>query len=135
MGIAKGADVSMAISKAVTKAKKHMINVPIIDGTIPHMVRVKVGSAIVLVKPARAGSGVKAGGVMRIVLELAGIKDAAAKILGTSNKLNNAEATIMALSSFVPRATARAKSFKDNKAKAKVMPAPVKEKARGELKK
>lgn len=135
MGIAKGADVSMAISKAVTKAKKHMINVPIIDGTIPHAVRVKVGAAIVLVKPARAGSGVKAGGVMRIVLELAGIKDAAAKILGTSNKLNNAEATIVALSSFVPRATARAKSFKDNKITAKPIQTLIKEKDSAELKK
>ncbi len=112
LGIAKGADVSMAIAKAVTKAKKHLVSVPIIEGTIPHTVRVKAGAAIVLLKPARAGSGIKAGGVMRIVLELAGVKDAAAKILGTSNKLNNAEATIVALQSFVPRAFLRAKNFK-----------------------
>lgn len=112
MGIAKGADVSMAISKSVTKAKKHLVQVPLIDGTIPHAVRTKVGAAIVLIKPARAGSGIKAGGVMRIVLELAGVKDAAAKILGTSNKLNNAEATIVALQSFLPAAVRRAKNFK-----------------------
>ncbi|PWB38413.1 MAG: 30S ribosomal protein S5 [Parcubacteria group bacterium] len=124
VGIAKGVDVSMAISKAVTKAKKHLIHVPIIEGTVPHPVTIKEGAAFVMIKPARAGSGIKAGGVMRIVLELAGVKDAAAKILGTSNKLNNAEATIIALKSFVPRAFNRAKNFKSRGPKATITSGP-----------
>lgn len=106
MGLAKGVDVSAAIAKAVTQAKKHMVNVSIIDGTIPHAVTVKEKSARIMIKPAKKGSGVKAGGVMRIILELAGIKDATAKILGASNKINNSRATLLALSSFVPKAAA-----------------------------
>ncbi|MFA5126655.1 MAG: 30S ribosomal protein S5 [Patescibacteria group bacterium] len=103
MGLAKGADVSMAIAKSVTQAKKHWQNVPIIDGTIPHQVTVKLKSAKIMIKPAKKGSGIKAGGVVRTVLELAGIKDISAKILGANNKINNARATLLALDSFVPR--------------------------------
>ena len=70
-GVAKGADVSAAIEKASRKAKKGMITVPIVNATIPHDVRTKFGAAYILLKPAPQGSGVKAGGVMRTVLELA----------------------------------------------------------------
>ncbi|RJR10331.1 30S ribosomal protein S5 [Candidatus Parcubacteria bacterium] len=112
LGIAKGIDVSMAISKAVTKAKKHLIHVPIVDGTVPHEVRVSDHSAKLMIRPARSGSGLKAGGVMRIVFELAGVKDIVAKILGTSNKVNNAKATIKALNSFVPQAVVHAQAKK-----------------------
>lgn len=108
LGIAKGADVSMAIQKAVAKARKNIIEVAIIDGTVPHEVRINSHSAKLMLRPARQGSGVKAGGVMRIVFELAGIKDVVAKILGTSNKVNNAKATIQALNSFVPQAVGTA---------------------------
>jgi len=80
IGIAKGVDVAMAISKAVGKAKKKTLMVPIIDGTIPHEVNVKFKAARIMIKPARKGTGIKAGGVMRIILELAGVKDAVAKI-------------------------------------------------------
>lgn len=104
IGIAKGVDVAMAISKSVTKAKKGLINVPIVDGTIPHQVEIKFKAAKLLIKPGKKGSGIKAGGVLRIVLELAGVKDVVAKILGTNNKVNNAKAAIMALSSFVTEA-------------------------------
>jgi len=110
IGIAKGADVSAAIQKAVAKARKNIIEVPIIDGTVPHEVRINDHSAKLMVRPARSGSGIKAGGVMRIVFELAGIKDVVAKILGTSNKVNNAKATVKALNSFVPQAVGAAKS-------------------------
>jgi len=103
VGVAKGADVSLAISKAVTKAKKHLLRVPIVSGTIPHQVKVKVGAAKVLIKPAKPGSGIKAGGVVRIILELAGVKDVVSKVLGNNNKINNAEATMKALRSFVAR--------------------------------
>ena len=106
IGIAKGIDVAMAVSKAVTQAKKNIIEVPIIDGTIPHQINIKYGSAKLMMKPGKAGSGIKAGGVMRIVLELAGVKDIVAKILGTNNKVNNAKACSLALQSFLPAAKA-----------------------------
>mgnify|MGYP001147816617 CR=1 FL=1 len=96
MGLAKGIDVSAAIAKAVTQARKHLTKVTIVDGTIPHAVTVKE-------KSAKKGSGIKAGGVVRIILDLAGIKDATAKILGAGNKINNSRATLKALSSFVPK--------------------------------
>jgi small subunit ribosomal protein S5 len=100
VAVAKGADVAGAIAKAVGKAKKHLITVPIIDGTLPHEVTVKFKAAKLLIKPAKKGNGIKAGGVVRIVLDLAGVKDAVGKILGSSNKVNNVTATIQALSSF-----------------------------------
>jgi len=108
LGLAKGADVSQAIAKAVSKAKKQIQNVPIYNGTIPHQVTVKLKSAKIMIKPAKKGSGIKAGGVVRTVLELAGIKDITAKILGTNNKVNNARATMLALASFVPVSVVRA---------------------------
>lgn len=126
IGIAKGADVSMAITKSVTKAKKKFINVPIIDGTIPHQVNVKLGSAKILIKPARKGSGIKAGGVVRIVLELAGVKDVVAKILGANNKVNNAKATIKALSSFMPSAVFKAKEINRASKEAQLKPTVIK---------
>lgn len=107
--VAKGSDVSDSISKAVSKAKKQLIKVPIIDGTIPHDITIKFKAARLLIKPARKGSGIKAGGVVRTVLELAGVSDAVGKILGSNNKLNNVEATIQALSSF------KGSSFKHHK--------------------
>ncbi len=115
-GLAKGIDVSAAISKAVTQAKKHMITVNIVDGTIPHVVTVKEKSARIMIRPAKKGSGIKAGGVVRIILDLAGIKDASAKILGAGNKINNSRATLMALSSFVPKSrNMRVKSVPEKK--------------------
>lgn len=96
--IAKGADVSLAVNKAVNKAKKSIINVPIVDQTIPHEIRIKKGASKILFKPAKPGTGIIAGGAVRIVLDLAGIKDIVAKILGTNSKINNVNATIEALS-------------------------------------
>lgn len=97
VGVDKGADVSVAIGKAFNDAKKHMINVKITDGTIAHEVRKKLGSAKILLKPAKKGRGIIAGGAVRAVVDLAGIRDITAKSLGTSNKLNVARATIEAL--------------------------------------
>lgn len=98
VGVAKGNDVSMAIEKAVTKAKKEMITVPITEnGTIPHQITVKSGSARLFLKPAFPGTGIIAGGAVRPVMELAGVKNVFGKIYGTSNKLNNATVTIKAL--------------------------------------
>ena len=102
-GLAKGADVSMAIGKAVRKAQKNMINVSITeDGSVPHEVLHKEGAAKVLIKPAKAGHGVKAGGAMRIVLELAGIENVTGKMLGSGNKINNSRAMISALRTLRP---------------------------------
>jgi len=100
LGVAKGADVRLAMQKATTQAKKHLVSVPIIKDTIPHQIQVKYGSAVILLKPARQGTGLIAGGPMRVVLELAGIPNVVAKMLGASNKLNNARAVLKALASF-----------------------------------
>ena len=97
VGLSKGADVALAISKSVAQAKKSIINVPMNNNTIPHEVLKKCGAARILFKPAKAGNGVIAGGVVKIVLELAGIKDITSKILGTNNKVSNAKCTIEAL--------------------------------------
>jgi len=107
IAVAKGADVTIAISKAVAKARKKLITVPIVEETIPHEVRMKFGAAKILIKPAPKGTGIKAGGVMRSVLELAGIGNVVGKILGSKNKINISQATIEALKSLrkVPSAT------------------------------
>jgi small subunit ribosomal protein S5 len=95
LGMAKGQDVAQSIQKAFNKAKKNLITVPIINETIPYQVEAKFNSAIVVLKPSRGG--VKAGGPVRIVAKLAGIKSLTGKILSrTNNKLNIAQATIKA---------------------------------------
>lgn len=99
VGVGKGADVSEAIRKAFEDAKKNLISVPMRKNTIPHDVHYKLGSAKVLLKPASNGKGVIAGGAIRAIADLAGIKDIVSKSLGTSNKLNVARATINALKS------------------------------------
>lgn len=98
VGVAKGLDVAQAVDKAKTDAKKKMITVPLHDRTIPHEVEAKYSAAQVIIKPARSGHGLKAGGAVRAVLLLVGVRDATAKCLGgTKNKLTNALATIEAL--------------------------------------
>jgi len=98
VGVAKGRDVAQAVEKATRLAKKDLIEVPIILDTIPHEVSAKFGSAKVILKPQRKGRGLVAGGTVRVICTLAGIKNISSKILGrTGNKLNNARATIKAL--------------------------------------
>lgn len=99
MAVAKGADVTLAVNKAVNKAKKSMVSVPVVNETIPHQVFVKSGAAKVLIKPAPKGTGIIAGGAVRTVLDLAGVSNVVAKILGSKNKINNVRATIKALNS------------------------------------
>lgn len=96
-GLAKGLDVAGATSKAATQARKALITVPLIFDTIPHPVIAKFGAAQVLLKPAPKGSGIKAGGAVRLVLELAGVPNVVSKILGSSSKINNVKATFAAL--------------------------------------
>lgn len=97
IGIAKGADVTTAINKAVKQAKKDIVNVQVVNDTIAHELNHKFGAAKILLKPAKKGQGIIAGGVMRLILELAGIHNAVGKIQGTNNKVNNAKCLIEAL--------------------------------------
>ena len=97
IGMGKGADVTLAVNKAVNRAKKTMLNVPIVAGSIPHAIMHKYGAAQILLKPAPAGSGVIAGGAVRILLELTGVRDVSSKILGTSNKVTNVKCLMEAL--------------------------------------
>lgn len=98
-GVGKGADVTAAVKKAVNQARKAIIDVPLVNDTIPHEVYNKFCAAKILFKPAAKGKGVIAGGVVRVILELAGVKNITSKILGSSNKLSNALCTIEALQS------------------------------------
>lgn len=100
-GIGKSADVSGAIAKAVATAKKQVINIFIQGSSIPYPVRTHYKSAEVLLKPAPVGTGIVAGSAMRIVLELAGVKDVVGKALGCKNKLSNTMATIKALTMLI----------------------------------
>lgn len=97
-GLGKGLDVARSVEKAFRQAKKNLINVIFKEGTIPHRVEAKVNSAVVFLKPAPKGSGVRAGGPMRVIAKLAGIEDVSGKIISRSNnKINVAKATIEAL--------------------------------------
>ncbi len=102
VGTAKGADVTAAVTKATEVAKKHFITVPVYKGTIPHEAEAKVSGARILIMPAAPGTGLIAGGTVRVVLEVAGISNVLSKSLGSTNKTNAAYATIAALQSIVP---------------------------------
>src|SRR4030043_588864 len=97
IGLSKSLDVSSAIKKAIESAKKRMIQIPIKGQTIPYSVKEKYSAAKVIMKPAPPGSGIIAGGPIRVVLEAAGIRDAGGKILGTKNKASNVYATMRGL--------------------------------------
>lgn len=97
VGLGKAPDVSSAIKKGVSVARKNLIEVPIINGTIPFEFYIKLGAAKVLVKPAPPGSGVIAGGAVRSVVTAAGIHNISSKVLGTKNKASNVYAAIEAL--------------------------------------
>jgi len=98
VGVAKGRDVAQAIEKATRLAKRDVITIPIAGHTIPHQVEAKFSTAKVLLKPQKKGRGLVAGGVVRVICDLAGIKDISSKFLSrTKNKLNIARATIKAL--------------------------------------
>jgi len=98
IGLGKAKEVPLAINKANAIARKSLIRVPLAGTTIPHEIRVKLGAAKILLKPAAPGTGIIAGGSIRAVLEAAGVKDILTKSLGTSNRVNVARATIYALS-------------------------------------
>ncbi len=116
-GLGKANDVTTAVAKAVNEAKKDLKNIYMIKGTLPYRVQASHKSATVLIKPAKSGTGLIAGGAVRIVLELAGVKDAVAKVLGSSNKISNVVATIQALDSVQPSAEILANRGKIGKPK------------------
>ena len=97
-GLGKAKEVQMAIQKGIDDAKKNLVRVPVLHGTVPHEIFTKCGAAKVILKPASHGTGVIAGGSMRAVLESAGVTDVLAKSLGSANPHNVVKATIEALS-------------------------------------
>mgnify|MGYP001608239380 FL=1 len=98
VGIGKSLEVQGAIKKAIAHAKKSLIEVPIISETIPHEVKMKFKSAKLMIMPACPGTGIIAGGPLRKILELAGVKNVMSKVLGCKNRLSNSQAAILALS-------------------------------------
>jgi small subunit ribosomal protein S5 len=96
MGLRKGNDVAESVNKAVNEAKKNMITLPLVNETIPHEVKVKYKASQIIMMPARQGTGVIAGGAVRSVMELAGIKNVISKRLGSNNKVNNIKAAFAA---------------------------------------
>ena len=103
VGVAKGADVQVAIQKATDVAKKNLVTIPVANETIPHEIEVKYAGAHVLLKPAAPGTGIIAGGVVRSIIGVTGIRNLLSKSLNSTNKVNIAYATVEALASLVPR--------------------------------
>ncbi len=100
-GIEKGKDVQLAVDKALHQAKKNLIKIPLVHETVPHRVEAKYKAGRVMIKPAPRGSGIIAGSSVRVMLELAGVPNASAKILSkTGNKITNLKAAFLALSQF-----------------------------------
>lgn len=111
MGVSKANEVADAVKKATKKAKGNMVTVPIVNGTIPHEVYIKKGSARIIFRPATPGTSIVAGGAIRQVLELVGVTDILSKIMGSRNKINNVTATIEALTSFKPEVVEKIRGF------------------------
>ena len=103
VGFGKANEVSIAIQKAINSAKKNLFSIPIINGTIPYEVDARYGAGHVFMKPASHGTGVIAGGAVRAIMELAGVKDILTKSLGSANALNIVNATIEGLKSLKTR--------------------------------
>lgn len=125
IGTAKGADVTAAVTKATEVAKKNFITVSLYKGTLPHEIEAKVSGAHILLKPASAGTGLIAGGVVRTILEVAGVSNALSKSLGSTNKTNTAYACIEALDHLVPASKWITNSLDSPKSGSKVVPKPA----------
>jgi len=117
VGLSKANEVADAVNKATSKARKKMVDVPIIAGTIPYEMTSKFGAAKVILKPASEGTSIVAGGAVRTVLEICGIENVLAKILGSKSKVNNVFATILALSSFNDDIVQKIRNFKPREIK------------------
>ncbi|HPC35865.1 MAG TPA: 30S ribosomal protein S5 [Candidatus Marinimicrobia bacterium] len=97
-GLGKALEVTVAVTKAKENAKKNLVKIPVINGTIPHEVQAKYGAAKVILRPATPGTGVIAGGAIRAIMESAGVRDVLSKSLGSNNSHNVVKATMLALS-------------------------------------
>jgi small subunit ribosomal protein S5 len=102
VGVSKGSDVSAAVTKATEVAKKHLLKIPMHNNTLTHDVEGKIAGSKILILPAAPGTGLIAGGVVRTVLEVAGIENALSKSLGSANRINTAYATLDALAKMKP---------------------------------
>jgi small subunit ribosomal protein S5 len=100
IGLAKGADVALAVGKAARKAEKDVMNITLVNDTVPHEIFIKEGAAQLFLKPAPKGTGVKAGGAVRVILKLAGVPNVVSKVFGSRNKINNVRAVLKAFKSF-----------------------------------
>lgn len=114
IGIGRGLEVPPAIQKAISQAKKNMVRLPIYNDSLPHEVVMKYKSSRLLLKPAPPGTGLKVGGVVRAVLDIAGVNNASGKIIGTRNQITNAYAVIEAIKMFKPRIVAEVEADKEN---------------------
>ena len=108
MGVGKASEVAIAVRKATTIAKNNILEVPIVNETIPYPIDLSSGAAHIILKPAKPGTSVIAGGTIRVICNLAGIRNLVAKILGTANKINNAQTTFKAFEIL-------SKKYNDNK--------------------
>jgi len=115
MSLKKGADVSEAVKKASGDAKKELISVPMVRGTIPHQIKGKYKASVVMLKPAPPGTGVIAGGPIRPVVEVAGISNIVCKMMGSASKINNVKATLKALAGLRQPKAGRGERKSDNK--------------------
>lgn len=98
-GLKKGRDVAESVNKAVNQAKKNMVTLPLVHETIPHEINIKYKSSKLILRPAKAGQGVIAGGAVRSVMDLAGVKNVMSKMIGSNNKVNNVKAVFSAFKS------------------------------------
>ncbi len=121
IGIGRGLEVPPAIQKAITQAKKRMVKLPIYNDTLPHEIKLKYKSSRLLLKPAPPGTGLKVGGVVRAVLDIAGVNNASGKIIGTRNQITNAYAVIEAIKRLKPRITEEKKEEPAVESEAKVV--------------
>ena len=127
-GLGKGTAVPDAVRKGTTIAKKSMITVPLVGSTIPHRVNAHFGASDVIIKPGQPGSGVKAGGAVRAVMEAAGVRDVVTKALGSRNPINVVKATLEGLSSMQGAVTAE----EEGKSRGALLP-PISPERRGPL--
>ena len=109
LGLGRGLEVPPAIQKGITQAKKNMIQLPIYKDTIPHKILIKYKASRLLLKPAPPGTGLKVGGVVRVILDVAGVNNASGKIIGTRNQITNAYAVMEAIKRMKPRIVAEKK--------------------------
>lgn len=125
MGLGKANEVANAVKKGTSQAKKNIVNVPIVAGTIPYEVTARYSASRIILKPASPGTSIVAGSAVRTVIELAGYTDILSKILGSNNKINNVIATINALSSFNPKIVEKIVKFEEKNEKKVIKSEPL----------